>query len=42
MTGRGLIEIREPPDGVWDNAPPLTMTEISDGKPLGGPGVLTR
>jgi hypothetical protein len=27
MIGRGLIEIREPPDGVWDNAPALTTAE---------------
>ncbi len=29
MIDRGLIEIREPPDGVWDNAPPLTTAEIN-------------
>jgi len=29
MIERGLIEIREPHDAVWDNAPALTMAEIN-------------
>ncbi|MEV0272841.1 hypothetical protein AB0H43_29015 [Hamadaea sp. NPDC050747] len=28
MIERDLIEIREPDDGVWDNAPPMTDAEI--------------
>jgi hypothetical protein len=28
MIERGLIEIREPPDAVWDNAVPLTKAEV--------------
>jgi hypothetical protein len=28
MIRRDLIEIREPFDGVWDNAPPMTEAEI--------------
>lgn len=29
MIERGLIEIREPHDAVWDNAPALTLAEIN-------------
>jgi hypothetical protein len=28
MIEHGLIEIREPHDGIWNNAAPLAMTEI--------------
>lgn len=29
MIDRGLIEIREPPDGTWDTAPALTSAEVN-------------
>jgi hypothetical protein len=29
MIERGLIEVREPPDAVWDSAPALTMAEVN-------------
>ena len=29
MIDRGLIQIREPANAVWDNVPPLTEAEIS-------------
>jgi hypothetical protein len=28
MIARGLIEVREPLDGTWDSAPPLTTAEV--------------
>ncbi|HET6215052.1 MAG TPA: hypothetical protein VFE14_19465 [Micromonosporaceae bacterium] len=30
MIRRGLIEVREPRDGVWDHARPMTDTEVME------------
>jgi hypothetical protein len=38
MIERGLIEVREPPDAVWDSAPALTIAEVNARSPIRAPG----
>ena len=37
---RNLVEIREPADGIWDHAPPMTQDEIR--QTLADPDTWTR